>query len=277
MADKKFSDVQAALQKAFPVEAIQWKPQVTTRDKKKAMAAAFVDPRMYEDRLNEVCPDEWHMQVTLHNFAQVVEKESTWNEKTTKKMVIEGFVHAVVALTVCGVTRTDVGESPANDPNAATSAVAQGFKRACSSFGLGRYLYSIPKLWDDLDEKGFFTKEALSRLRGAAAKVKPTTPPPGDPTEHAAANTDSAAPAPAPANPGIPPMSDDQKNKMAALKKKWDIQDNSELDFFVKKCWPNAEEMLPPGETALFRVINSQTVDRFLDFMEKYGENNKNA
>src|SRR4029453_17680846 len=36
--------------------------------------------------------------------------------------------------------------------NAATAAEAQAFKRACSVFGLGRYLYDVPAVWVDLDE-----------------------------------------------------------------------------------------------------------------------------
>ena len=58
----------------------------------------------------------------------------------------------ICRLTILGIIREDVGEAEANDPNAATSAVAQAFKRACSAFGLGRYLYSLPKLWVDYND-----------------------------------------------------------------------------------------------------------------------------
>src|SRR5207237_7758434 len=36
--------------------------------------------------------------------------------------------------------------------NAATRAEAQAFNRACSCFGLGRYLYDLDKVWEDLDQ-----------------------------------------------------------------------------------------------------------------------------
>ncbi len=54
-------------------------------------------------------------------------------------------------LTILGVVREDVGEcAQASDENAWTSATMQAFKRACSAFGLGRYLYNLPKPWVDL-------------------------------------------------------------------------------------------------------------------------------
>ena len=49
--------------------------------------------------------------------------------------------------------REDVGECDARDENAATTAVAQAFKRACAAFGLGRYLYNLPQAWGAYDEQ----------------------------------------------------------------------------------------------------------------------------
>jgi len=45
------------------------------------------------------------------------------------------------------------GEEWADDDNAGTSAEAQAFKRACSCFGLGRYLYYFTGTWVDLDDR----------------------------------------------------------------------------------------------------------------------------
>ena len=65
----------------------------------------------------------------------------------------------ICRLTVLGIAREDVGEADpetcsgprSGNANAWTSAVAQSFKRACASFGLGRYLYSLPRLWAEYD------------------------------------------------------------------------------------------------------------------------------
>ena len=45
------------------------------------------------------------------------------------------------------------GEGWADDDNAPTAAEAQSFKRACSCFGLGRYLYYFTGTWVDLDDR----------------------------------------------------------------------------------------------------------------------------
>jgi hypothetical protein len=50
-----------------------------------------------------------------------------------------------------GGSHSATGEEWADDDNAATAAEAQSFKRACSCFGLGRYLYYLSGTWVDLD------------------------------------------------------------------------------------------------------------------------------
>ncbi len=52
-------EILEALGKPFPVEAVSLKPGSTNKDKTKAMALAYVDPRHYMDRLNEVLGGEW--------------------------------------------------------------------------------------------------------------------------------------------------------------------------------------------------------------------------
>jgi hypothetical protein len=61
-------------------------------------------------------------------------------------------------LVICTLTITGLGchagsgEDWADEENAMTAAEAQAFKRACSSFGLGRYLYSFTEMWVPLNE-----------------------------------------------------------------------------------------------------------------------------
>ena len=57
-------------------------------------------------------------------------------------------------VTIYGLgTHAGLGEEWADNDNAGTAAEAQAFKRACSCFGLGRYLYDLEGQWVDLDEK----------------------------------------------------------------------------------------------------------------------------
>jgi hypothetical protein len=129
------ADIRAQLMQPFPVEAIECKPTATNeRDgKMSALAAPYVDARIYQARLDDAAgPDNWSVE-----YRPI-------NDRAT-----------LCRLTVCGVAREDVGEADAADPNQATSAAMQSFKRACAAFGLGRYLYTdLPKLWVDAEKRG---------------------------------------------------------------------------------------------------------------------------
>lgn len=128
MSEFTISQIVEALSEPFPSKYIEWKPQQVSKDGTKALAAAYVDTRRYQERLDLVCPD--------------------WSSKI--EVLADGRV-AKVSLTIAGVTREDVGEADSSDPNTVTTAVAQAFKRACAAFGLGRYLYFLPLEWVDYD------------------------------------------------------------------------------------------------------------------------------
>jgi hypothetical protein len=92
-------------------------------------------------------------------------------------------------LTIFGLgLHSATGEEWADNDNAGTAADAQAFKRACSCFGLGRYLYHFTGVWVDLDERkrpkniprlfGWATPQGWRRgLRpGQEANIKPANP-----------------------------------------------------------------------------------------------------
>jgi len=70
-----------------------------------------------------------------------------WKTARMAKLVVT----CEVTLTGVG-SQTGLGEEWAEDDNAATAAEAQAFKRACSMFGVGRYLYDIEGEWVPLDQ-----------------------------------------------------------------------------------------------------------------------------
>src|SRR5271170_4625408 len=149
ISEAKLKGILQQLDEPFDPELIYWKPQATNKDKTKAVAAAYADPRAYSDRLNEVVgPNKWstHYEVsTIAPIQGVPDKETgklDWKDKFTYK----GKVLVVATLTIEGVGKNSgTGESDAVDENAITSAEAQAFKRAATRFGLGRYLYDLPK------------------------------------------------------------------------------------------------------------------------------------
>lgn len=140
------------LSEPFDPKYIDWKPQVKSRDGKKAMAAAYADIRAYIDRLNKVVGREkWAHSIEIKTVDYSSGKGGDGSMRS--KVVV------IVAVAISGVgIGIDVGESPTDDPNAFTSAFAQAFKRACVQFGLGRYLYDIESRWYELDEYGQWVK-----------------------------------------------------------------------------------------------------------------------
>lgn len=113
----------------FPVEDIEVLPGATNQAKDKALAMPYADMRAYQRRLDLVV-GAMNWQVSYR----------PWGENAV-----------ICSLTIQGIVREDVGEEKATDPNCRTSAVAQAFKRTCSSFGLGRYLYDLPSVWAAYD------------------------------------------------------------------------------------------------------------------------------
>ena len=121
--------IHGKLCKPFAASLVELKPGAVTQDRKRALGMPFVDSRAYQTRLDRVVgPEGWAVEYRPLSDRAVL-----------------------CRLTILSVTREDVGECNASDENAATSAVAQSFKRACAAFGLGRYLYSLVGLWGDYD------------------------------------------------------------------------------------------------------------------------------
>lgn len=127
------SDCIAELTAPFPSDQIDLKPGALTRNKDRAMAMAYADSRVYQDRLDQVVgPASWSV---------------------TYQVSPDGVV---CTLTILEVTKADVGDFPADygdkpNENRVTTAAAQAFKRACAAFGVGRYLYNLPRTWADYD------------------------------------------------------------------------------------------------------------------------------
>ena len=124
------TDIAAQLVAPFAPDQVEIKPGATTKDKSRALALAYADMRVYFERLDQVAGVEG------------------W--QSDYEMTARGVV---CRLTICGVAKSAIGDYPidAGDENPATSAEAQAFKRACAAFGIGRYLYELPRLWTDYD------------------------------------------------------------------------------------------------------------------------------
>ena len=123
--------IMTALKVPFARNLIKFRAGATTKDKKKALALAYVESKHYRKRLDELLGLNWSMDL------------KAWGE------------HKVIcALTICGVTRSSSGEASKDEGfGIAPTAEAQAFKRACTAFGLGAELYDYPSVWVEYDSQ----------------------------------------------------------------------------------------------------------------------------
>lgn len=153
---ERVRELVAALEEPFEVNEIKWRVtntgQVGSRNgpRLRGQMLAYADPRAYTDRLNSLfTPSGWTRDYTVQLVQNFERKERGAAERTiTAKIVV------TCKVTIFGfAVHTGLGEEWADNDNAGTAAEAQAFKRACSCFGLGRYLYDLEGQWVDLDEK----------------------------------------------------------------------------------------------------------------------------
>ncbi len=143
----KIRELIANLEVPFYPSVIEWRVTNTSKGgSPRGQVMPYADQRAYTDRLNTlVTPAGWTRRYTIHTSA-------TFERSKDQKIVVKVLV--TCELTIFGLgSHSATGEEWADDDNAATAAEAQSFKRACSCFGLGRYLYYFTGTWVDLDER----------------------------------------------------------------------------------------------------------------------------
>ncbi len=145
---ERVKELVAALEVPFNPSQIEWRVMNTTKGQQppRGQVVPYADQRAYTDRLNALfTPAGWTRKYAIHTSA---------NFERSKDQKIAAKVLVTCELTIFGLgSHSATGEEWADDDNAGTSAEAQAFKRACSCFGLGRYLYYFTGTWVDLDER----------------------------------------------------------------------------------------------------------------------------
>lgn len=130
------------LSKPFPATEIQWKVQVVSRDKRRALVLAYLDARAVMDRLDAVVgPTGWS------DSYEVYPADASTNGHT---------VQAKCRLTILSIAKEDVGEGSMPGDQSSSSvkaAVSDALKRAAVKFGIGRYLYKLDGVWVDYDDE----------------------------------------------------------------------------------------------------------------------------
>lgn len=117
----------------FGPDDIEWKPGVKTKDGKKALAMAYVDARAVQRRLDDVIgPEGW--QKKLYH--------------TTGGMICS------LGIKVDGEWIWKDGAAQETDFESIKGADSGAFKRAASTWGIGRYLYDLGDIWIPVETKG---------------------------------------------------------------------------------------------------------------------------
>jgi hypothetical protein len=143
-SEPTLTDCIADLARPFPIDYVQVRPGAVAIDGTAAIALPYVDWRLYAERLDQVVGvAHWSIQLI------------PW-----------GPTRVIARLTILGVTKDASGEGDPNDTNCGTIAEAQAKKRACAEFGLGRYFYTLPKVWG----KGSGSKRDFRFAEGEAQR-----------------------------------------------------------------------------------------------------------
>ena len=123
-------EVLNALSAAFPDDELEFLPRAHANGK--ALALAYIDARAVMRRLDAVVgPENWSFDFDV---------------LSPDGKMVKG------RLTVCGVTKCDAGEGSTED-ELLKSAVSDALKRCAVHFGIGRYLYHLPKVWAPYDNQ----------------------------------------------------------------------------------------------------------------------------
>ena len=136
------------LEVPFDEREIRWKVWEKRHNGRWGGVLPYADPRAYLDRLNQLfSPVGW----TKEYVTSTVPAHRTVGDRSLSTSKI--LVTTTLIIHRLG-TQPGTGEEWADEDNAFTSADAQSFKRACSCFGLGRYLYRFGLIWVKLDRDG---------------------------------------------------------------------------------------------------------------------------
>ena len=124
------------LREPFAFSEIEWKIQVTSADKARGMAVAYIDSRAIQKRLDEV----------VGSFNWKTEYQP-WQDKAQICRLFIFFTERDEWVAKCdGAENTDI------EP--IKGGLSDAFKRAASQWGIGRYLYDIDGVWVEVESKG---------------------------------------------------------------------------------------------------------------------------
>ena len=135
-----FKTIRDALAKPFAPEDLEWRLQVTNREKTRGLAVPYVTNRAIQDRLDDVLgPENWHNEYR------------PWHGNGKKESQICG-ISIYLEDRKEWLTKFDGAED--TDIESIKGGLSDSMKRAAVQWGIGRVLYKLDALWVDVEQQG---------------------------------------------------------------------------------------------------------------------------
>ena len=137
---KDFQTIQRELAQPFAPEDLEWRIQVTNRDKTQGMAVPYVTSRAIQDRLdNVVGAQNWRNEFKV------------WQESGKKDAQLCGLSIYLEERDEW-ITKWDGAEN--TDIESVKGGLSDSMKRAAVQWGIGRILYRLPNIWVNIEPRG---------------------------------------------------------------------------------------------------------------------------
>lgn len=121
------------LKEPFDPKFVKWRVGATNEDKSKGIALAYIDSREVKKRLDEVC------------FL------GGWRDRLIG--IDGGFISEVdIKIEDEWITRSNAAGNTKVEP--IKGGASDAFKRAAAKWGVGHYLYYLPKVWVEIKPQG---------------------------------------------------------------------------------------------------------------------------
>ncbi len=132
----KHEEIIKRLREPFAFKDVEWKIQVTTQDKTRGMAVAYIDSRAIQNRLDEALGAfhwrsefyPWQTNAQICGLSVYDDERGEW------------------------VTKYDGAENTDIEP--IKGGLSDSFKRAACVWGIGRYLYELGGVWVEIEQRG---------------------------------------------------------------------------------------------------------------------------
>ncbi len=150
---ENFEEIMEKLQAEFDPQDIEWRIGATNNEKTRGMALPYVTNRAIQNRLDQVfTPFGWKNEYKpWHGNAQIC--------GISVKMVDYDN-------SIQWITKWDGADNTEFEP--IKGGLSDSMKRSAVQWGIGRYLYTLPMVWVDIEQKGkgYYIKQyELDRLK----------------------------------------------------------------------------------------------------------------